>query len=94
MKQRKPNKLGDPVRAARLENIQKQLHALVDEYEVSYFCLVITPTIIEDAGELDLIKEEEVFLAGHGPKEHLLNTMTRQLENIDDGCGKQKGVKR
>ena len=82
------------MRAEQLEKIRKQLQALVHEYEVSYFCLVITPTIIEDAGELDLIKEEEIFLAGHGPKEHLLNTMTSQLENIDDGCGKQKGAKK
>jgi len=94
MKQGKSNKLKDPERAARLEHIRKQLHALVDEYQVSYFCLVITPTIVEDAGELDLIKEEEVFLAGHGPKEHLLNTMTQQLANIDDGCGKQKGARK
>ncbi|MBA7651905.1 hypothetical protein ES703_59734 [subsurface metagenome] len=108
MKQKKVNELNDPVRLARQEDIRKQLHALVDEYEVFYFCVILTPTIIEEIKGDKWIREEDVFLAGHGPKKHLLDTLIKRmkdiddgtdppwtefLKDIDDGCGKQKGVK-
>lgn len=85
MKQKKVNELGDPERLARQEDIRKQLQVLVDEYEVSYFCVILTPTIIEEIDGDKWIREEDVFLAGHGPKKHLLDTVIKRMKDIDDG---------
>ncbi|GAJ17964.1 unnamed protein product, partial [marine sediment metagenome] len=83
--EKKVNELNDPGRLARQEDIRKKLQALVNEYGVSYFCVILTPTIIEEVDEGTWIREEDVFLAGHGPKKHLLDTLIKRMRDIDDG---------
>ena len=87
MKRKKVNELNDPVRDARFEDIKKQLMDFSDEYGAFFVCMILIPTDVEKISEWRLIFGEELsFLAGHGPKEHLLKELTERLKDIDDQC--------
>ena len=89
MNQKKATGLREPERAAALKDISERLRAFSDKYRASYVCLILTPMKIEKAGGEEWVTEEDVFLDGHGPKDHLLDALTRRLEDIDDGTEDQ-----
>lgn len=74
----------------QLESFAKQLNDFCAEYEASFFCLILIPTIIERIDGDEWIREEDVFLAGHGPKERLLEMLIKRLEDVEDGYEDQK----